>query len=120
MGLFDFLKIDVKDKKSAATKGGRAPSAGSRIEFDGKSFPLAAITTKGFVAGRFDGSLVKGQNARLSVVVDDAFGRFSITSTVAITDVKDGNVVGEFSLLDPDTEATIRAYAQKRKASGGR
>ena len=39
------------------------------IEFDGKSFPLAAVSHKGFVATGFDGSLIPSQTARITVSI---------------------------------------------------
>ena len=113
MGFFDFLKVGVTEKKKPA-----APKAQSCIEFDNKSFPLGAITTKGFVATNFDGSLIRGQNARVAVKVDDAFGRFSFASTVAIADASGGKLVGEWNMLTPEIESAIRAHGQARKKAG--
>jgi len=120
MGLFDFLKVAVVDKKKPAGPARRAPAGSSTIEVDSKNFPLAAITTKGFVAGNFDGSLVKGQTARITVKVDDDCGKFTFPATVGVNEVKDGKLVGEWSVLAPEIEATIRKYAQNRKQKSGR
>ncbi|HYG91003.1 MAG TPA: hypothetical protein VD978_32645 [Azospirillum sp.] len=117
MGLFDFLKTTVRDKKAPAKAGARKlPS--NAIEFDSKSFPLAAITARGFVASQFDGSLIAGQNARITVKVDDQFGRFSFTTNVVISEVKDGKCVGGWMMLTPDLEAVIRKYSQNKKGTG--
>lgn len=124
MGLFDFLKTSVKDKKTAGKPGAAKPGArkaaggGSSIAFDGKSFPLAAITTKGFVTSSFDGSLIAGQNARITVTVDDPYGRFSFTSNVAISEADGNKCVGAWMMLAPELEAVIRKYGQNKKAAG--
>ncbi|HYH37340.1 MAG TPA: hypothetical protein VD860_03885 [Azospirillum sp.] len=119
MGLFDFLKTTVKDKKKAPGKpGARKAAGGSYITFDGKSFPLAAITTKGFVTSSFDGSLIGGQNAKIAVTVDDAYGRFNFACTVMITEANASKCVGAWTMLAPDLEAVIRKYGQNKKAAG--
>lgn len=121
MGLFDFLKVTVQDKKKPARRGAAPGSGpGSSIEVDGKSFPLASINSRGFVATGFDGSLVARQTARITVRVADPFGNFTFPATVGITDVKDGQVTGEWSMLPADVDATIRKYAQLRKQKAGR
>ena len=121
MGVFDFLKITVVDKKKkTAGPARRANAGGSTIEVDSKSFPLAAITAKGFVATNFDDSLIKGQTARITVKVDDAFGKFSFPATIGVNEVKDGKLVGEWNMLAPEIEANIRKYAQIRKQKTGR
>ena len=119
MGLFDFLKVTVHDKKKPAPAR-RADAPGNCIEFDGKSFPLAAINSKGFVASGFDGSLIKSQNARITVRVADPFGNFTFQTTVGISEVKDGKVSGEWGMLPTDVDATIRKYVQVRKQKTGR
>lgn len=121
MGVFDFLKITVfeKKKKPAAT-GRRKVFGGSFIEVDSKNFPLAAITTKGFVATNFDDSLVKGQSARITIRVDDDCGKFTFPATVGVNEIKDGKLVGEWNMLAPEIEATIRKYTQNRKQRSGR
>lgn len=121
MGLFDFLKttvVDPKKKPASRAGGGGGKGAGSFVSFDGKSFPLAAITPKGFVTAGFDGSLIAGQNARLSVSVDDAYGRFSFTANVAISEADGRKCVGAWMMLPPELEAAIRQYSQKKKAGG--
>ena len=117
MGLFDFLKTSVKNdpkKKPAARK----PAGGAYVSFDGKSFPLAAITPKGFATASFDGSLISGQNARITVTVDDRFGRFSFTANVIVNEADNSKCVGAWMMLAPDLEAVIRQYAQNKKAAG--
>ena len=90
MGLFDFLKVTVADKKTAKPAG-RMPV--SVVQCDGKSFPILSLTPKGFVARGFDGSLVVGQNAKVSVRVDDAAGKFTFNATVSVVEIK-GDTVG--------------------------
>jgi len=119
MGVFDFLKVTVFDSKKPTTPTKRK-SAGSSIEFDNKSFPLVAINTKGFAASNFDGSLIKGQVARIAVRVDDEFGRFNFATTVGINEATDGKLAGEWNMLPPEVEAVIRKYAQVRKQKTGR
>lgn len=123
MGVLDFLKITVwdrgnKKKSPAATPKRSQPS--SCIEFDSKSFPLAAITTKGFIAGNFDDSLIRGQKARITVKVADEYGKFSFPATVLVNDVKDGKLIGEWNMLSAEIDATIRQYNQIRKQKSGR
>lgn len=123
MGLFDFLKTTVRNQQKGPAKagGGKAgprKAGGSVIAFDGKSFPLAVITTKGFVTSSFDGSLISGQNARIAVTVDDAYGRFSFTTNVTISEADNKRCVGAWMVLQPELEAVIRKYGQNRKAAG--
>ncbi|WP_448189040.1 hypothetical protein [Azospirillum sp. sgz301742] len=121
MGLFDFLKTSVKDgkkKPGAKAAGARKAASGSSIAFDGKSFPLAAITTKGFSTSSFDGSLISGQNARVTVTVDDQYGRFSFTTNVMISEADNSKCVGAWMMIAPDLEAVIRKYGQNKKAAG--
>ncbi|WP_372398614.1 hypothetical protein ABMY26_18320 [Azospirillum sp. HJ39] len=112
MGLFDFLKVTVSDKK-AAKPAGRLPV--SVVEFDGKCFPIVSLTPKGFVARSFDGSLIAGQNARVSVRVDDASGKFSFSTTVTVVEVKGASLGAAWTLLPADVQAAIHKYAQLRK-----
>lgn len=114
MGVLDFLKVLITDKqKPQGAKAARANN--SKIEFDGKSFPLAALTDKGFVATQFDGSLIAGQTARITVKVDDDIGMFSFPATVAINDASNGKCVGQWTLLTPDMVTRLKTYAQRRK-----
>ena len=117
MGLFDFLKTTVKDKRKPAV--GRSPQNASCIEVDSRSYPLSSINGRGFVASQFDGVLVQGQNARISVKVKDDIATFSFTTTVTITGVKDGSLVGEWMMLPPELEQTIRKYNQRHKLKAG-
>lgn len=121
MGVLDFLKITVggNGKKKPLPPTAKRPPSSSCIEVDSKSFPLAAITAKGFVAGNFDDSLVKGQTARITVKVADECGKFSFPATIAVTDVKDGKLVGEWNMLPPEIDAAIRKYNQIRKQKAG-
>lgn len=116
MGLFDFLKITVKDKKSAkpAPRAAQTSAGHSVIEFDGRSFPIAALTTKGFATSAFDGSLIQGQNARVTVKVDDPAGKFTFSATVTVADAKDDRLIGNWTMLPTEVEDVIRKYAQIR------
>ena len=110
MGLFDFLKVTVKDEKKAAPRRPNPPGGPSNvIEFDGKSFPLAGVSHKGFVATGFDGSLIPSQTARITVRIDDA-----------IEAVKGGSVSGAWNMLPLEVESTIRKYLQIRKQKTGK
>lgn len=121
MGVLDFLKITIFDKKPKPGPKRPARTSSNVIEVDSKSFPLAAITAKGLVATQFDGSLIRGQNARITVKIDDEIGKFSFATTIAVNEVKDGTMVGEWMMLDPQLEATIRKYNQiKKQKAGGR
>ncbi|MBP2297924.1 hypothetical protein [Azospirillum picis] len=111
MGLFDFLKVTVKEK--AAPKPAQRPV--SVVEFDGKSFPLLSLTTKGFVARGFDNSLIAGQNARVSVRVDDGGTKFSFVATVSVVEAKGGSLAATWSILPTEVDSAIRHYAQQRK-----
>lgn len=118
MGLFDFLKVSVAEDKAKKAAPRRTP--GSAVEFDGKSFPLTAITTKGFAAGGFDGSLIKGQTARVTVKVDDEAGKFTFPATIGVNQADGGKLVGEWTVLTPEVEGVIRKYLQIRKQKTGR
>ncbi len=118
MGMFDFLKTFVREPKKPVKAGARKAVGGSTVSFDGKSFPLAAITTKGFATSSFDGSLIAGQNARITVAVDDPYGRFSFTTNVVISEADNRKCVGAWMMLAPDLEAVIRKYGQNKKAAG--
>jgi len=112
MGLFDFLKVTVKDQKLAKPAARMAVSV---VECDGKSFPIVSLTPKGFVARGFDGSLIVGQNARVSVRVDDPAGKFAFAATVAVVEVKGPTFGATWTILPPEVEGAIRQYAQNRK-----
>lgn len=116
MGLFDFLKTTVKSPtKKPGAAGGRK---GGSIVVDGKSFPLSVITPKGFATSGFDGSLIAGQNARITVTVDDSYGRFGFSTTVIVSEADNTKCVGAWMMLAPEHEAAIRKYNQNKKASG--
>lgn len=117
MGLFDFLKVAVNDKK-AAKPAGRMPV--SVIQCDGKSFPIMSLTPKGFVARGFDGSLIVGQNAKVSVRVDDPAGKFAFNATVAVVEIKGDTIGATWTILPTEVDAVIRQYAQNRKKQDGK
>jgi hypothetical protein len=117
MGMFDFLKTTVKKEtpKKAAPK-----AADNRVQIDSKSFPLGAVTPSGFVVTGFDGSLIKGQNARVSISVNDQFAKFAFDSTVVVADVAGDKMTAQFGMLPPEIEDLIRKYAALRKQKGGK
>ncbi|CAO3421022.1 hypothetical protein [Azospirillum endophyticum] len=117
MGLFDFLKVAVNDKKPAKPAA-RMPV--SVIQCDGKSFPILSLTPKGFVARGFDGSLVVGQNAKVSVRVDDPAGKFTFNATVSVVEIKGDTVGATWTILPTEIDAVIRRYAQLRKTQDGK
>ncbi|WP_244592850.1 hypothetical protein [Azospirillum palustre] len=117
MGLFDFLKVSVADKK-AAKPAARMPV--SVIQCDGKSYPIVSLTPKGFVARGFDGSLVVGQNAKVSVRVDDPAGKFTFNATVSVVEIKGDSVGATWSILPTEVDAVIRQYAQNRRKQDGK
>lgn len=117
MGLFDFLKVAVKDNK-AAKPAARMPV--SVIQCDGKSFPIVSLTPKGFVARGFDGSLIVGQNAKVSVRVDDPAGKFTFNATVSVVEVKGDTIGATWTILPTEVDAVIRQYAQNRKKQDGK
>ncbi|HRQ83312.1 MAG TPA: hypothetical protein PKZ97_19530 [Azospirillaceae bacterium] len=118
MGMLDFLKINVK--KAPPKKKGPPKAPNNWVQIDSKSFPLGAITPAGFVATGFDGSLIKGQNAKLIVSVDDQFANFNFAVTVIVIDVAGDKLTGQFGMLPPETETLIRKYAQLRKQKAGK
>jgi len=117
MGLFDFLKVSVPAKKPPKTAQ-RMPV--SIVEFDGRSFPLASLTTKGFVTKSFDGSLIPGQNARVTVRVDDAAGKFTFAATITVADTAGSKLVGTWTILPTEVDGVIRKYAQLRAQQAGK
>lgn len=117
MGLFDFLKVAVPEKKPSKPAP-RTPV--STVEFDGRSYPLASLTTKGFVTKSFDGSLIPGQNARVTVRVDDPAGKFTFTATVTVADTAGSKLVGTWTILPTEVDAVIRQYTQNRSRQSGK
>lgn len=118
MGLFDFLKITVggtRKKRAPAKPKKPINTSKNVVEIDGKRFPLAAITDKGFVVGQFDGSLIRGQNAHLTVIVDDELAKLTFTTTVGVTEVKDGKMVAQWNLITPEMANTLRTYNQRKR-----
>jgi hypothetical protein len=113
MGMFDFLKVTVQDKK----KSGPAKPAlkpGAFVHVDSKSFPIALLNQKGFVVNNFDGGLIPGQTAHISVTVNEPGVQISIKTSVVVTDTSNGRMAAEFGILPVDTEKTLRAYYERR------
>lgn len=118
MGMFDFLKVTVQNKTASPQK--KAAGAGSCVMFDNKSFPLAALNHRGFVISGFDGSLVKGQKAHVTLSVDDSIGKFSLTTAVLVTEVTGDKMAAEFNLITPEMESLLKQYNQRKKQAPGR
>lgn len=120
MGMLDFLKIAVGAKPPPKKKPPPGYKGGNNvIQVDSKSFPIATITSSGLVATGFDGSLIKGQNARVTISVDDSVGKFSFATTVVVAETSGDKLVVQFGMIPPETEALLKKYAQARKARGG-
>lgn len=117
MGILDFLKIN--EKKKPVKKAAPRPD-NNRVQIDSKSFAVAAITPSGFVASGFDGSLIRGQNARVGISIDDNFAKFAFDATVVVADVAGDKMTAQFGMLNPDTEGLLRKYTQMRKAKAGK
>lgn len=119
VGMFDFLKIIVSDrKKPVARKPRKLKTPNNVVSFDGKSFPILSVTSKGFMAGNFDGSLIKGQAARITVKLDDSFAKLDFQCSINVVEAQTGGrLVGEWNLITPELENTLRKYTQMKKAS---
>ena len=118
MGMLDFLKISVK--KAPPKKKGPPKAPNNWVQIDSKSFPLGVVTPSGFVATGFDGSLIKGQNAKLIVAIDDQFAKFNFAVTVIVIDVTGDKLTAQFGMLPQETESLLRKYAQLRKQKAGK
>jgi len=113
MGLLDFLKVSVTDKRGKP----KAPAhAGARVIVDSRAYPIASIGPRAFAVDGFDGSLVAGQKAKITISVDEPNCRFTLPLTVEITEVKGPRMTGEFGVLTPETEQLLKRYADIRKA----
>lgn len=117
MGMLDFLKIMVMDRKKPAARPARKPKTPNNfVSFDGKSFPLLTVSSKGFMAGDFDGSLIKGQKARVAVKIDDGLAKLDFQCSIGVVEARQGGrLVGEWTLITPELENTLRKYAQLKK-----
>lgn len=113
MGMLDFLKVTVVNKR-ASTK--TAARGGARLVVDSRSYPISAIGVRGFSVDGFDDSLVAGQKAKVAISVDEPQCRFNLPLTVTITEVSGARMTGEFSVLPPETEQLLKRYAEIRKA----
>lgn len=114
--MFDFLKVAVKDQKKKTL----APvAAGSVIKIDSRSFPLLDMNKKGFVAGNHQHAVVVGQLVSLSVVVEEAWGKFSFSTKAEIQNLApDGKFSGGWStVLLPEADNAIQVYMKNRKAA---
>ena len=69
------------------------------------------------MAGEFDSSIAVGQNAMISVVVNDSWGKFTFSARCTIT-AADGNgrFGGSFMILPPEIEQVLGKYAKNKSA----
>lgn len=112
MGVLDFLKVSVVDKRERPKA---AAHAGARVTVDSRAYPIASIGVRGFSVDGFDGSLIAGQRAKVTVSVDEPNCRFNLPLTVEITEVKGTRMTAEFGVLSPETEQLLKRYAEIRK-----
>jgi len=113
--MFEWLKEIVYEKKKKPA--GKAAVSGSQILVDSRSYPLVNLSAKGFMAGGFDPSLAVGQNAQISVVVNDSWGKFTFTARCTITAADaNGRFGGSFLILPPEIEQVLGKYAKNKSA----
>jgi hypothetical protein len=114
MGLLDFLKVTVHDKPAARKAKPSGPRTGSFLVVDNRKYPLVAIGPRGLAAAKFDGSLIVGQKAHVTIALDDEVCQLSFQTAVLVTDVKGDRVACEFSILPPETEKLLKQYAERK------
>ena len=112
--MLDFLKTLVAEKKAPPK-----PKAESAvIKVDSRSYPLVTLNAKGLVAANHDASIAEGQQALITVAVDDRWGKFSFDTRVTITSVNANKQFGaSFGILSLEIEKVLAAYAKNRKAA---
>lgn len=119
MGVFDFLKVTVYDKKPAAEAKAKRPvknpgKPGSFLNVDSKSFPIAALNHQGVVVSGFDGSLIVGQKAHVTVSINEPDFQFQLSTAVMVSNVSGDRMAAEFSVLSLETEKRLRQYAERK------
>lgn len=119
MAILDFLKVVVGAKKPVKRKPAPYKGGSNYIQIDSKSFPIALITGSGLVATGFDGSLIKGQNARVTIAVNDSIAKFNFATTVLVTETTGDKLIVQWQMLPPDLEALLKKYAQARRGRSG-
>lgn len=115
MGLFDFLKVAVPKGGDKANPKGSQRKPVCAADIDGKRFTIALINDKGFVTAGFDESLITGQHARITVVIDDEHAKLQFTTTVLVTEANAERLVTAWNLITPELTETLRKYSQRRK-----
>lgn len=114
--MFDWLKVIVPSKKEPAKPASRESSV---IRIDSRSYPLASLSKKGFVANGFDETVIEGQTAKIVVDVNDRWGKFAFKASVTIDQIvrERKQFAGNFQILPPEVEAALGRYAQLKKAA---
>ena len=115
--MFEWLKEIVYEKKKPVAKTGKAVNSGSHILVDSRSYPLVNLSPKGFMGGDFDSSMAVGQNAQISIVVNDTWGKFTFSARCTITAADaNGRFGGSFLILPPEIEQVLGKYAKNKSA----
>lgn len=119
MGVFDFLKVTIYDKKPESRKKASGPAKnpgkpGAFLNVDSKSFPIAALSQKGVVVTGFDDSLIVGQKAHVTVSVNEPDFQLSISTAVLVSNISGDRMAAEFSVLPVETEKRLRQYAERK------
>jgi|GEM_PF-2116368 len=120
--MFDWLKVFVGGGKTKPKKAmGRKPvEAQNRLVVDSRNYPITDISPKGVVAGDFDGSLVQGQNAKVTVVLNDACGKVSFATTVVVDEAKEGGYLRcSWGVLPLEVDSALKTWLQRRRALKG-
>lgn len=112
--MLEWLKDIVYEKRKPAPKKAQAVPD-SHIKVDSRVYPLVSLTNKGFTAGEFDTSMAVGQNASITVVVNDRWGKFSFNARCTITAGEpNGRFGGAFAILPPEVDQVIAKYARNK------
>jgi hypothetical protein len=116
--MFEWLtELGRKKKKKDIKKKSSAPSSNCHVKVDSRTYPLINLTPKAFMAGEADANLAKNQNLAISVVVDDAFGKFTFDSRCTIVNIdSSGRFAGAFSILPLEVEQVLIRYQKNRTA----
>jgi len=124
--MFEWLKDIVSTSKAPAPKKqtGKAPKKAAQppsnntIQVDSRSYPLIDLNHKAMIAGNFDGSLTLNQAAKITVNVNDQYGRFSFSANVIVDLIKDnGQFRGVWEILEPRVEKVLKQYAANKQAA---
>ncbi|MBI1208102.1 MAG: hypothetical protein GC191_12535 [Azospirillum sp.] len=116
--MFEWLKVTIgSDKtKPAAKRPGSKPPSPNQIKIDSRLYPLTELKRDGIVASKFDGSLIAGQRAQITVMVDDRWGKFTFDTKVVVnTSVSGDTLSGSWTMLPPEVETVIGQYLKNRR-----